>query len=297
MTTTADADFRAYLDRLRARQPFGPDDRAGTANLIDAAARARAVASLTSAEPVSLARPIEAYAAKVGDKPGFALEVHFVDGPIAMATDHLELDCHGIHGTHVDALNHIGTGGTWYAGWAVDDADGPSVADLADRGLVTRGVFADIPAVRGTDWVPADEPVTGDDIDRALSRAGVTFERGDALLLYMGRDRFEAAGHVYEGVRSDPAPPGVGRSGSEWIVDHGVSLLCWDFLDSGHRHEPLGVVHLLIWAIGLVLVDNCDFRAARPALQAAGKATGMLVVSPLRIPGATGCTVNPLLLL
>ena len=56
-------------------------------------------------------------------------------------------------------------------------------------------------------------------------------------------------------------------------------------------------MHSLIWAIGLVLIDNCDFGAARAALAAAAKGTGLLVVAPLRIPGGTGCMVNPLLLI
>jgi kynurenine formamidase len=84
---------------------------------------------------------------------------------------------------------------------------------------------------------------------------------------------------------------------AEWIADRGAAIVGWDFLDAGHPSQPPGAVHMLIWAIGLVLVDNCDFAAARAALAAAGKATGLLVVAPLRIPGATGCTVNPLLLL
>lgn len=252
-------EFPAWLERLRAQAPFGPEDRAGTANRIDARARARGIASLT--------------------------------------TDHLEIDCHGLHSTHLDALNHIGRHGTWYGGWAIDDPRGPSLADLADAGIVTRAVFADVPAVRGTAWVDPASPVTGDDIDAALAAAGVAFEPGDALLLRMGRDAWEDAGNLYTSMGGDPLPPGAGVEAARWIADHGVSVLGWDFLDSGHPAQPPGAVHMLIWAIGLVLIDNCDFAAARAALAAAGKATGLLVVAPLRIPGATGCTVNPLLLL
>ena len=66
---------------------------------------------------------------------------------------------------------------------------------LAPDGLVTRAVYVDIPQHRGTDW--ADRPVDGADIDAALADAGLVLERGDALCLDMGRDRFEAAaGHV-----------------------------------------------------------------------------------------------------
>jgi len=292
-------DFRTWLETLHAREPFGARDRRGTLNLIDGAARARGVASLTSGTPVSLARALPPDPATTGGKVAFAMEVHLEDlaPPVVMATDRVELDCHGFHSTHVDALNHMGRDRTWYGGWAVDDPAGPSLADLADAGMVTRAVLADIPAVRGTEWVASDEPVTGADLDAAMAAGGVEFTPGDALLLCMGRDRWEAAGNVYASSVGDPAPPGAGLGAAEWIADHGASIVGWDFLDSSHPSQPPGAVHMLIWAIGLVLVDNCDFGALRAALAARGGVAGLLVVAPLRIPGATGAVVNPLVLL
>ena len=292
------ADFSGWLRMLHARERFGPRDKAGTANLIDDAARARGIASVTTAAPVSLARALPPDPRTTGGKAGLTVEVHLEElrAPVWMASDHVEIDCHGLHSTHVDALNHMGRDRTWYGGWAVDDPDGPSVADLAAAGLVTRAVFVDIPAVRGTTWVDPDEPVDGADIDAALAAAGVDFRPGDALLLCMGRDRWEAAGNVYVSSVGDPPAPGAGLGAAEWIADRGASIVGWDFLDSGHPSQPPGAVHMLIWAIGLVLVDNCDFVAARRALAAAGTATGLLVVAPLRLPGATGAMVDPLLL-
>jgi kynurenine formamidase len=292
--------FREWLEALHAQPQFGAGDRAGTANHIDAAARARGVASVTTGTPVSLARGLPPDPAITGGgHPGFTMEVELqhLAPPVAMAVDQIEIHCHGLHSTHVDALNHLGRNGTWYGDYALDDRDAPSIADLADAGLVTRGVFADVPAVRGTDWADGNVPVNGDDLDAAIVAAGVTFERGDALLLRMGRDAYEAAGNVYASSVGDPPPPGIGRSGAEWIADHHASIVGWDFLDSSHASEPPGAVHSLIWAIGLVLIDNCDYGAARAALAEAGKATGLLVVAPLRIPGGTGCMVNPLLLI
>ncbi|HZP28938.1 MAG TPA: hypothetical protein VFC99_08295, partial [Acidimicrobiia bacterium] len=84
--------------------------------------------------------------------------------------------------------------------------------------------------------------------------------------------------------------------GARWIATHGVSLLCWDFMDAFHPGEPLAAVHMLIWAIGLVLVDNCDHSRLRDTL-APEQATGALVVGPLPIAGATGNNVNPIVLL
>lgn len=283
--TRPDAEYRRWLDELAATRH---GDRLGTAALIDDAARARAAAALRTATPVSLARPLQ--------QPGYAVEISYTDGPIGMGADRVELDCHGRANTHLDALNHIALDRTWHGGFPVDDPAAPSVVDLAEHGLVTRGVVVDVPAVRGTSWAEADHPVGADDIEASLARTGTRFERGDALLLYMGRDRFEAEGHTLTGLREGGVVPGVGRSGAEWIAQHGVSVLCWDFLDSNHPDEPFVPVHLLIWALGLVLVDNCHLADAPLAVDGRKDPTGALVIAPIATPGATGSIVRPLLL-
>jgi kynurenine formamidase len=294
MTTGDILEYRAWLSELAGRARFGTGDRLGTAQLIDAAARQRAARSVVDGTAVPLARPLVAQASMRGDqRPGLRVEVFYTDGPVGMGSEHVEIDCHGITLTHLDALNHIALDGTWYGGWAVDDPAGHTIVDLANHGLVTRGVVVDVPGARGEPWVDPDRPVTGDDIERSLALGGTTFEVGDALLLYMGRDRYEAAGHEMAPSRGDVVNPGVGRSAAEWIADHDVSILCWDFLDSNHPSQPLACVHLLTWAIGLVLVDNCDLSAAVRS----GRTTGQLVVAPLALPGGTGSLVQPVLVL
>lgn len=282
-----------WLRGLAAEQRHGPGDRLGSANLIDDQARRRARDAIETGQSVSLSRPLSGGPSVRGDdRPAFTLEIFHQDGPIIAGSDHLELDCHSRLNTHLDGLNHMGIDDTWYAGWRPGDPAGPSIADFAASGLVTRGVHVDIPALRGVPWVEVDRPVTGADIDAALAASAVEFAPGDALLLDMGRDRFEAEGHT----ATNEASPGIGIDGARWIADHGVSLLCWDFLDAFHPKQPFVPVHLLLWAIGLLLVDNCEFSRLREALPA-GRSTGALVVAPLAISGATGSNVNPLLVL
>jgi kynurenine formamidase len=283
--SAVDIDYRRWLDQLAVARR---GSRIGTAALIDDASRARAAAAMSSGASVPLARPLT--------HPGFEVEVTYTDGPVGMGADEVTFACHGRSNTHLDALNHIALDGTWHGGWSVRDPDAPTVVDLAAHGLVTRGVLVDIPSVRATPWVDADAPVQADDIERALATTGTRFEPGDALLLYMGRDRFEAAGNELAGLRDAVTVPGVGRSAAEWIIDRGVSILCWDFLDSNHPSEPFACVHLLVWAAGLVLVDNCELSAAATHQRARGVADGALVVAPIAVPGGTGSVVHPFLL-
>ena len=190
-----------WVAALAASHPFGKDDRRGTVNLIDDAARARAAALVRSGKTVSLARPVRG-----GDynttpeRPGFADEVTFRPDPdgTGWGSEHIVLNPHGLMNTHVDGLNHVAINGTYYGGRPVDSPVQGSVDAMAPDGLVTRAVYVDIPALRKTEW--ATSGVTGAEIQAALDGAGIGFEPGDALCLDMGRDRFEvASGHVLGG--------------------------------------------------------------------------------------------------
>ena len=73
--------------------------------------------------------------------------------------------------------------------------------------------------------------------------------------------------------------------------------MCWDFFDAVHPDEPQLSVHRLIWAVGLLLVDNAELSAAAAALADTGRRIGALTVSPIGVPGGTGSGVTPLLVI
>jgi kynurenine formamidase len=273
------------LSDLAARRPAGSDpDRWGTVSLADGIAALRGLATVAAGRSISLARPI---VAGTGDRDPRVEPWVENFGRVDVGYDRVSAYCHGLASTHLDGLAHVGWDGGWYDGVSVDQIPSPtSIETWATTGIVTRGIYVDAPAGRGTDWIPGGEPVSADEISTALSNAGIVPERGDALLLDCGRDRFEAD-HP-----GSPLHPVVAPDVAEWIVDTEVSVICWDFLDAPVEPRSLLTVHRLIWAIGLASVDNCDFRALRGALSSAGVC--LLVVAPLPIAGATGSLVNPI---
>jgi kynurenine formamidase len=299
------ATYTKWIEQLAERGRFGPRDRKGTANLIDGAARERAARAMTKGTFASLARPLDVTDGAAARNAPLSVDVSvramdafldhppFVGGHLNFGSDVLHVRAHGQQQTHLDAINHVGRRDEWYSGFGVDDPDGPSLADLGRHGLFTRGVLVDIPELRRSDWVDAGSPVTGEEIDAALDAGGLSFEPGDALLLYMGRDKFEAAGHIMDATSGLPTP-GAGSSTARWLVQHEASILCWDFLDAVAPSEPALPVHLLIWAVGLLLVDNCELSAAAQLVRQSGSPAGALVVAPPAIPGATGALVHPL---
>jgi kynurenine formamidase len=288
-----------WVNQVAADRPYSSENGRGTLNLIDDAAAARAAAAIRTGRSVSLARALDADDFTVADGVvPFDHDLEYVVSPdgVGWGLSHLRLVPHGLQNTHLDALNHVAIDDTFYGGRPVADAFQGSVDVLAASGVVARAIYVDIPRLRGAEW--ATTPVTGDDIDAALATAGIVFEPGDALIVDMGRDRFEAAtGRMLGGPESpDDAGGGLAESGARWVADHGVSVLAWDMLDSREAKAAHATAHIMGWAIGLPLVDNCDFAALRAELGETACIAGALVLAPLAVPGANGMNMNPLVL-
>ncbi|MBO1901339.1 cyclase family protein [Leucobacter weissii] len=294
----------------------------GSVDLIDETARLRGVAAVARGRAVSLEREVETRPAQLAamadalarekaqwqalavvelpDGHGSVdLEVQAgVHGRRAHGGDVITYDAHGVHNTHMDGFAHIGADGTWHGGIPVgaSQEDEDTMVAWARHGIATRGVLLDIPAVRGTDWVTAEEPVTEADLAAALAATGVSTEPGDALIVYQGRDRFEAAGHSYTPGAVLQPRPGIDGSGAQWLAAQDPGLVLWDFHDARSNPGNLLEVHDLIWAIGLCLVDNSLLGPAAAELRAAGTSVGQLVAAPTAIHRSTGVLINPLLI-
>lgn len=216
-------------------------------------------------------------------------------GELWAAEDSVTVDCHGTRFTHIDGLNHFGVG-SWYEDPA---ASGPTALERWSAGrLVTRALVVDIPEYRQCPWVGVDSPVTADDLTGAIESIGEAPQPGDGVLLYMGRDRFEAAGNTYPGtLAAESGRPGIDSSAARWLVENQVGLLCWDFMDARSvdgREAFSG--HKLIWAAGLILVDNCELGAAAAWARRVQRYVGLLVAAPVPYQRITGQAINPLLI-
>jgi len=286
-----------WIDHLRkfVTQESNP---LGTVRYADQPARRRGLQAVKSGDAISLARTIPADFSDGISTYSLNAYAHQT-GPVVTYRDEMLVGCHGPALTHIDALCHVGVNGMFFGG--VEEGRAPtalSVENWGPEGIVTRAVLLDLPEVHETDWIEIDRPVTAADLDAALERAGGRLDPGDGVLIYMGRDRFEAAGNIYKTTAASHqgGRPGLGRSGAEWLAERKVSVLCWDFLDACCTSDPPYCIHVLIWAVGLALVDSCRLEEVRRRLQGRQHREGMLVVAPLRLEGSTGCLVNPLLL-
>ena len=280
---------------------WGNDDSVGAVNLITVEKRLGALGSVQNGRTISLSRPYPKDPSSLNPTPA----QHFMrtfdrgDEGDGAVVDYYGFIYHGHTFTHVDALCHIwDSDGIWQGrdpDEAIDSAAGATFADVTawNEGIFTKGVLLDVPRFRGEPYVTLDQPVMGAELQDIADAQGVTVEPGDALLVYSGREAYQAD-HPDDFFGSPPSP-GLHASCSIFIRDKDVSMLGWDMMD--HRPSEYGLawpVHGVIFSFGVVLLDNALLQPLAEACAEEERYEMLLCVLPLNIQGGTGSPVNPI---
>jgi kynurenine formamidase len=284
----------AYFKELNNWGRWGDDDQRGTANLITAENRARAMGLVRTGRTVSLAR-------NVGPQPALMYHVTF-PSPRERADvvlDRFDLVYHGYTVTHIDALCHVGWDGELYNGRPFRDSLTAAGAtwcpiDPFFDGITTRGVFLDVAVARPDGHVTLGKPVTPPELDAAAARAGVRVEPGDVVVVHSGNAGFLAA-HPEWMPRVMPHP-GLHVSCIEWFHEKDIAAIAWDMMDERPGDYPGFVMgtHLAIPFLGLVLIDNTETERLAAACAELGRHEFLFTAAPLRLVGATGAPAQPL---
>ena len=299
-----EAEVLGYLTDRRNWGRWGKDDSAGTVNLITPEKRVAAAGLVKSGRTVSLSRPLDKTMGAHNPRPvqHYMTRSPVEGAPVGAAGDYFGIYHHGMTMTHLDALCHFWYKGEMYNGRdpereiAFTGATFGSI-DVWANGIVTRGVLIDIPRLRGGAFVTRETPIQGWEIEEAAEAEGVELLPGDAVVLYAGRERWQAANpDTPYGIH--PAPwPGAHASCLPVLRDLDAALLVWDMLD----HNPSGYempmpVHGAIPTLGMPLLDNALLEPLADACAEEGRYEFMLTVAPLNMPGGTGSAVNPIAL-
>jgi kynurenine formamidase len=120
------------------------------------------------------------------------------EGGFSFQTTGFMINDHGP--THVDSFSHL-------------DPD-PSAETIDQMSL---DLFHGPAVCLDVSNVPAHQDITAEHLDAAEEAGGVRVERGDILLLHTGTH-----GRYAGDPRYLSEFPGLGETGSQWIVDHGV---------------------------------------------------------------------------
>lgn len=225
--------------------------------------------------------------------------------------------CDGHVTTHVDALCHVWDSGgmtksvrdlSWW--WNGRDpkaeitSEGARFGGIENwrDGITTRGVLLDVPRFRGEPHVTLETPVHGWELAAICEAQGVSVEPGDALVVYSGRESWQAAnpawsGYSYHPGHLRPPSPGLHASCMPFVRGHDVSALCWDLMDAVPNEYGLRwSMHGALYAYGVALVDNALLQPLAAACAEEGRWEFMFTLAPLPVVGGTGSPVNPLAL-
>ena len=197
-------------------------------------------------------------------------------------------------GTHIDAFVHVQQNGRIHGGHSVSEAGD-------DRGwkrhgmetvppIVGRGVVLDIPALKGLVRLPDRYEVTVDDIRAELARTHTEIDKGDIVLIRTGKIQDFGDEAAFQA-----AEPGVGRDAALWLYEAGMAVLGTDTTGT----EPLPFRDPAVTTHQAMLVDKGVHLIENVYLEevaARGIREGLFVALPIRITGATGSWIRPVLI-
>lgn len=217
--------------------------------------------------------------------------------PASAAAEAITMAAHT--GTHIDALCHIGEtqdgevrlydgeGATVRAADCVD-YQGQTYLTIAEMPpIVTRGVLIDVARFKGVEVLPNAHLISAEEIQGALASQGTLVTPGTAVLTRTGFYKHLANG--------DPAYrdaiAGIGLEAARWLHAQGMILAGADnmtveaFPPRDHAvHRYLLVHHGITHLENLYLEDLAASRVYE----------FLLIVTPLRLAGATGSWVHPI---
>ena len=179
-----------------------------------------------------------------------------------------------------------------------------AVTEMA-HGVVGRGVLLDLPRAEGADALAPGRAVMPKDLALCASSQTTTIGEGDIVLLRTGRwhpsrtDGSEARSVAEQNasMMEHGRMPGWHAACMPWLHERGVAMIGADVPQDvvPPSYEGMtGPVHTLgLVAMGLPLIDNCDLEDLAAVCGELGRWEFQIVVTPLRIAGATGSPVNP----
>lgn len=287
---------------------WGDGDERGALNLLTPEIVRAAAASVTAGKIYSLGVPIQREGVPLMDYRGTPMRLTLQDG-----TDDGVYDVYGAakgtgahedvlvmasHTTsHIDALVHVYEDYQHYNGVGHDTMHALGGAQRLGiekvGGFAGRAVLLDMVAYFDG-ALDQGRNITGGDLAGACAKAGVEVRAGDIVLIRTGYLDAWFAAHQ---ARTDPpmVQAGIGLDAATWLAERDIvavgcdnaAVECIPF----DNNDFLAVHKLLLVRQGIYMMEFLDLSA--PA--ADGVAEGFFAVGPLKVTGATGSPINPIL--
>lgn len=299
---------------------WGPDDEVGGLNYLTTDEVLRGIRSVISGETFTLQVPIgsphveadpvwpnrtSAVRTATMDEGFFARgEVAEPGGGHHYADDKIDMYLQG--STQYDALGHVWFDGKIYNGYDADTTIGSlkkaSVYPLGERGIVGRGVLIDMARHRGKESLERAETFTHEDLLDAAAAQGVTIEPRDILVIrtgWLGRFYREPLDHFYK----DYYEPGLTYTPElvKWFQRMEIPNLVCDLMAAETSFFPGTDIEIplhsaLMRNLGVVFTETAWLDDLAAACAADGRWSFLYTAAPLKVVGASGAPVNPIVI-
>lgn len=290
----------AWMKELSNWGRWGKTDQLGAVNLITPQVRRRAAALVKEGFSVSLSRDADSVRAVDNSRPFERKMISSGADPKPMfAMDTYTMSFHGASLTHFDALSHMVYQGKTYNGYPQEEIDGSGARQLAvnayKNGFVSRGILMDIPRLKGVKYLELGTPIYPQDLEAWEKKAGVKVGPGDIVFIRTGRWARRAEKGAWD---TDQQSAGLHVSCARWFKQRDIAILGSDahaeLMPSPVAGIPYPMHQLLLIAMGVPMLDNCDLEALGEAAAARQRWEFLLTAAPLSVPLGTGSPLNPI---
>lgn len=299
---------------------WGPDDEVGSLNYLTADEVLRGIAAVRSGQTFTLQVPIglpdvdgdpvwpnrtSAVRTSVMDEGFFARgDVEEPADGHHYADDKIDMFLQG--STQYDALGHVWYDGQIWNGYDASTTTGSlakaSVWPIGERGVVGRGVLIDMARHRGKDSLDRAETFTHIDLLEAAEQQGVVIEKRDILLVrtgWLGRYYRMSRDEFYD----DYSEPGLTYTPElvEWFQQMEIPNLATDLIGNEASYLPGTPIEIplhsaLMRNLGVVFTEVCWLDDLAEACAADGQWSFLFTAAPLKVVGASGAPVNPIVI-
>ena len=290
-----EAEYEGWKKDLSNWGRWGKDDQIGALNLITTSKRKQAADLVKDGVSVSLAADVDTVKAVDNPNP-------YEHTMLAIGSDRIGVNYHGIAHTHLDSLAHINANGVFYNGYS-PDADAVVKQGHArnsihnvKNGIFTRGILIDIPRLKGVPYLEPGTPIYVEDLEAWEKKAGVKVSAGDALFVRTGVwARRKAEGPWLRGRAEGGRSAGLDPSVIPWLKQRDIAILGSDHPQYVSPANLRGAVHdFALLYLGVHLFDNCDLEALADTAASRKRWEFLLTAAPLPIRGGTGSPLNPI---
>ncbi|HEX4642704.1 MAG TPA: cyclase family protein [Candidatus Acidoferrales bacterium] len=297
-------------DAQRCPSKWGAKDEIGSGNLMKPEMALKAAKLIRAGEVFTLGFHLSAALPLIGSR---RFDLHTkrstaTDPGTRGENEEIVITELGQVGTQLDAFAHQIYGGEYYNcitnhEMSFPDATSTELSAGARQGfpklgvekipdILTRGVLIDVAGSKNVDMLQGGYVITADDLQQALAKEKLKIEPGDAVMIHTGRGKLYTVKDKDKYLKSSP---GIGIEAGEWLIKQnpmlvGTDTCCVEVRPYPEQKMNLPIHAMFLIAYGVYLVENLklDQLAAEHAYETA------YIMTPLKIDGATGSTIDPI---